>query len=172
VAANPTTTTTTTTTTATATTTTTEEGTEEEEEEEAPWLIELFPGWPTTEPAAFESLRVKGGFEVSASYAPTPGQQQQQPGQRRGQQGRGVVSPITLTSHAGEPCAVLDPWWSGSSSSSSRTQPGRITVSTSDGAHVPARWISVRSGNALLFNTSVGVRYELAGGGDGDGDDG
>ena len=84
------------------------------DEPDTPWLIELFAGWPTNESAAFESLRVKGGFEVSASYT-TPS----------------VASPITVKSHAGEPCAMLDPWWSSGS-----LKPSRVTVSTSEGPHV------------------------------------
>ena len=118
-------------------------------EEETPWLIELFPGWPSTESAAFTSLRVKGGFELSASYSNSSG----------------VSTPITMSSHAGEPCAILDPWWNRGKANTNgigdRNRGDSIMVSTVSGVHVPVRWVAVRSGDAFVFNTTGGVEYVI-----------
>ena len=103
---------------------------------EAPWLMELFPGWPKAEPASFRSLRVKGGFDVSARYSPPT-----------------IEQAIAVTSHAGEVCTILDPWLGG---------PGSIAVSTAGGAAVSVEWVSVFSGDAVVFNTTADVSYVVA----------
>jgi hypothetical protein len=106
-------------------------------QKEAPWLVEVFPGWPKAEPASFSSLRVKGGFEISAGYTPPR-----------------IEHTITVTSHAGEVCAILDPWMGG---------PGSIAVSTVGGEVVPVAWVDVLSGNAVVFNTTAGAKYLVGG---------
>jgi hypothetical protein len=103
---------------------------------EAPWLMELFPGWPKAEPASFRSLRVKGGFDVSARYSPPT-----------------IEQAIAVTSRAGEVCTILDPWLGG---------PGSIAVSTAGGAAVSVEWVSVFSGDAVVFNTTADVSYVVA----------
>jgi hypothetical protein len=85
-----------------------------------------------SEPASFTSLRVKGGFGVSAGYKPPS-----------------IEQTIAVTSHTGEVCAILDPWLDG---------PGSLAVSTDAGV-VPVAWVDVLSGNAVVFNTTVGTRY-------------
>eukprot|EP01043_Picozoa_sp_COSAG02_P005879 COSAG02_NODE_162_length_32474_cov_13.222511_15_plen_463_part_00 len=114
------------------------------DKKEAPWLVEVFPGWPSGEPAAFRSLRVKGGFSVTASYTPPS-----------------IVSPIEVKSHAGELCAILDPSWVPHRSDNVGTEsgPARVAVSTIDGTHIETQWVDVNSGDALVFNTSVGETY-------------
>ena len=77
---------------------------------ETPWLLELFPGWPEAEAASFRSLRVKGGFGVSARYTPPK-----------------IEQAIAITSHAGEVCTILDPWL-GPSSRNSASWPARATT--------------------------------------------
>jgi hypothetical protein len=104
-------------------------------QKEFPWLVEVFPGWPKGEPASFNSLRVKGGFGVSARYKPPI-----------------IDQTIDVTSHAGEVCAILDPWMGG---------PGSIAVSTVGGDVVPVAWVDVLSGDAVVFNTTVGVSYQV-----------
>ena len=103
---------------------------------ETPWLVELFPGWPKAEPASFRSLRVKGGFDVSAGYTPPR-----------------IEKSIAITSHGGEVCTILDPWLGG---------PGSIAISTADGTAVPVAWVAVLSGDAAVFNTTTGVSYVVA----------
>lgn len=100
-------------------------------------LQELFPGWPVSEPASFQSLATKGGFAVSASY-PGPA---------------GITSPVTVVSRAGEVCAVLDPWMGG---------PGTIVVSVSGGAPVLVTWVAVNSGHAVSFKTAANQTYTIA----------
>ena len=108
-------------------------------QEACPWLVEVFPGWPKAEPASFSSLRVKGGFGVSAGYTSPPN----------------IDQTIAVTSYAGGVCAILDPWMGG---------PGSIAVRTAGGDAVPVVWVDVLSGDAVVFNTTAGVSYRVAGG--------
>jgi hypothetical protein len=67
--------------------------------------IELFPVWPKSHPASFQSLLAKGGFEVSASYSPP------EPEALRGASDCGAVSKVSILSISGpRVCVVKSPW--------------------------------------------------------------
>jgi hypothetical protein len=122
-------------------------------------FVELFPVWPThAEPAAFQALLVKGGFEVSAQSTPAAG----------------VASPVLITSNAGMQCALVHPWESRNtrgartmldgdgSSQGGVGVPNIVVHQVSTGEAVPIRWTETSRGIAVAFNTSIGSSYTIA----------
>jgi len=99
--------------------------------------VSVFPFWPSTEPAAFATLLVKGGFAVSASYSNVT---------------RRVESPVTLSLQhalggaASGTARLEDPWGAGSA--------GGVTA-VCGGAPVTLAWSA--DGRVLSFDAPLGV---------------
>ena len=101
-------------------------------------VIQLFPFWPASEPAAFNGLLVKGGFRVSAAYDNVTAS----------------ITALTLTAAFtwnGAPNAtarLMDPWGQGD---------GTVKV-TCNGADTPVVW----SDRELSFVLPSGVECDVA----------
>jgi hypothetical protein len=98
--------------------------------------IQVFGFWPSVDSAAFQTLLVKGGFAVSASYSNAT---------------RAVASPVVVSAQhtwagaASGAARVVDPWGLGPG--------GGISVSCG-GASVPVAWPDART---LSFAAPLGV---------------
>ena len=106
----------------------------------ANFTLRFFPnGWPTGQPAAFQSLRAKGGFLVSARA-----------------QGGAILGNVTIESLAGATCVFVPPAAQGPLG-----QPATLTrvYDTSVGDRpVP---VQPAPGGKLAFNTTRGHTYVL-----------
>ena len=154
--------------------------------QEGGW-IELFPGWPIAAPAQFWQLRTKGGFLVSASYAPPPSSSSSSssssspPPPPSSLEGRsegdvGVGSSVAVTSTVTGPCTMMDPWPPGdlphSCMAVTTTPPTPLVGGHGPGGggtdpaaleiHVPSVWVSdALRGWAVTFNSSAGSTYSI-----------
>ena len=154
--------------------------------QEGGW-IELFPGWPIAAPAQFWQLRTKGGFLVSASYAPPPSSSSSSssssspPPPPSSLEGRsegdvGVGSSVAVTSTVTGPCTMMDPWPPGdlphSCMAVTTTPPTPLVGGRGPGGggtdpaaleiHVPSVWVSdALRGWAVTFNSSAGSTYSI-----------
>ena len=154
--------------------------------QEGGW-IELFPGWPIAAPAQFWQLRTKGGFLVSASYAPPPSSSSSSssssspPPPPSSLEGRsegdvGVGSSVAVTSTVTGPCTMMDPWPPGdlphSCMAVTTTPPTPLVGGHGPGGggtdpaaleiHVPSVWVSdALRGWAVTFNSSAGTTYSI-----------
>ena len=106
-------------------------------------VIRLFPVWRRAQgagPAAFQGLRVKGAFVVSAAYDDAGDE----------------VHDVVVASDAGGLCAVLSPW-------TRARGPGAVLVTDQgSGAGVPVRWDpNDRRGAVFRFATVAGGAYSI-----------
>jgi hypothetical protein len=85
--------------------------------------------WPAAKDASFKRLRAVGAFTVSATLT------------------GGVVGPVTLTSEAGRPVRLKNPW-----------KTGTVRVESIDGTAVPF----TETGGVIAFATSTGTSYRIA----------
>ena len=94
-------------------------------------FLRLFPVWFPDKPAKFIRLRAKGAFLVSSAYF------------------EGMVQYIDITSEAGKPCRILNPW------------PGRTVeiLQIDAGQQTPIEY-EVED-HILSFATGAGRRYRL-----------
>lgn len=86
-------------------------------------VIRVFPCWPSKEKARFNGFRAEGAFLVSAAWAD------------------GSVTSLDLTSLAGRPCTVANPW---------------------PGAVVQISGVGEMAGALLEFPTQAGCNYSIA----------
>ena len=68
-----------------------------------PFLLELFPFWPSAQPASFTTLLAKGGFEVSASYD----------GDSKTVGGVSIRAAHTVLDAASSRASLVNPWGAG-----------------------------------------------------------
>lgn len=96
--------------------------------------IRLFPFWPTSVPASFGGLMVKGGFRLWANYSDGA-----------------VESPIRLRSIAGAVATLVNPWGGFNAS---------VTVTLDPGSEAEPvaiiGWSTTRAGQAFAFATVAG----------------
>jgi hypothetical protein len=90
--------------------------------------------WPSTKDAHFKRLRAKGAFTVSAALA------------------GGTVGPVTITSDAGSPLKLKNPWAS-----------GPVSVVQLDASGNPAGSVPfTQSGGVISFPTTAGTTYVVS----------
>ena len=101
--------------------------------------MRFFPMAPPDESAAFSTLRARGAFLVSASWA-----------------GGAVVAPVTITAAATSTrnCSFLSPWWPSAT-------PPRV-ADTATNATVPS-WpdAGAPADGVFTFSASPGGGYEI-----------
>jgi alpha-L-fucosidase 2 len=90
-------------------------------------VIRVFPVWPSTKDAGFVKLRTKDAFVVSSALA------------------AGRVGYVDITSDAGKPVSIQNPW------------PGKTVAVSSGGASVSY----TTGGNVITFGTRAGATYTL-----------
>ena len=120
--------------------------------------IVLFPAWNRSQDASFHQLRAKGAHLVSANYSAEAlhsGDVPYNGSATAPHSSHGVVSPVVVSSEAGEPCVLENPW---------PTAPtDAIRVTGDDGAIVPITWSGGDNGQRrwLRFATERGHSYRV-----------
>ncbi|GAA3216040.1 hypothetical protein GCM10010532_043260 [Dactylosporangium siamense] len=92
-------------------------------------VIRVFPVWPTSRNAQFVNLREKGAFLVSSQLS------------------GGQVTYVDITSQAGRPVALLNPWGSGRTVTVTRVGGGTVAHTTPNGT--------------ITFPTQSGATYQI-----------
>ena len=110
-------------------------------------VVQLFPAWPASEPASFYSLRVKGGFLVTADWD-------------------GLVGPqVGVMSAVGGMVTVMDPWPPSKARSSRHSNLTVFATAQAGQTSVAHEWTDTADAHrdfyAVRFNTTAGTQYHI-----------